>query len=153
MRCFDWRKNHVFINSVELTDYGSGDDVLKIRRRADIGTDEMGVDGKMHLSLSADKSGEIVVKLKSTSPSNSMLSKLAAGQDFIETFVPIVVSWHDSYRLDEAKSTVGYIKKHAEIDRGGKIVEQEWTIVVQDLYVLLGAPAFAGLPLQLAEAV
>jgi hypothetical protein len=153
MRLFDWRTNHVFINNVELTNYADGNDALGIKRAADIGTHKMDLNGKMHLSLSADKSGEVVVKLMATSPSNAYLNKLASSEDSVETFVPVSFRWYDAYRNDEAKGSIGYIKRPVDIVRGKEIVEQEWTFVVQDLYSLLGAPSFAGLPSQIAEGI
>jgi hypothetical protein len=153
MKLFDWRTNHVFVNNVELTNYGEGSDVLAVKRAADIGTHKIGVDGRMNLSLSSDKSGEVTVKLMATSPSNAELSKLAASQDNIETFIPVTFRWFDSYRNDEAAGSIGYIKRPVDIVRGKEIVEQEWTLVVEDLRMLLGAPTFSGLPTALAEAI
>lgn len=151
MRCFDWRTNHVFVNNVEITGYGKGDDSLKASRLSDLASHEIGIDGTMNISLSADKSGEVILKLMAASPSNAMLNKLAAGMDNIETFLPVSVRWVDTYRGDSAQTSFGYIKKPVDISRGGKMVEQEWTIVVERLDTILGAPTFGGLPTQIAE--
>jgi hypothetical protein len=153
MRLFDWRTNHILVNNVELTHFGEGSDVLTVKRAADLGSHKMSVDGKMTLSLSADKSGTITVKLAATSPSNSFLSKLAAQQDNIDTFTPVTFQWHDSYRKDDAKGSTGYIKRPVDIVRGKEIGEQEWTFVIENLQSLLGDPTFAGLPTQPAEAL
>jgi hypothetical protein len=111
------------------------------------------VDGSSTLSLSADKSGKVVVKFQQTSPTNAMLNKLAASQDYMETFIPVSVKQVDHYRNDAVITTLGFIEKPADFTRGGKANAVEWTFIFPKLFIELGDPDFAGAPTQIAEAL
>lgn len=146
MKTYGWQTNHVFVNGIEIRGYADGDDVLMVKRRNDAASDKMGVDGKMAVSLSADKSGEVTLKLMQTGAGNKYLNALANAQGGGPlTFIPCEVLWQDTYRQDVAIGTHGYIKKPTEVTRGAAVNSQEWVIVVERLDELLGDPAFVGL--------
>jgi len=152
MKAYSFLDTFVNVNLVPLSGWADGDDVIKITRRADAATDKMGADGKMALALNADRSGEITIKLMQTSPSNAYLNGLAnlqaAGP---KRFVPVVITFQDSYRQDMGAGALGYIKKLPDVSRGAGIATQEWTFVVERLDLILGAPAFVGFATALAE--
>lgn len=57
MRAYSFQNTVAIINGVELSGFAEGDDVISIKRRVDSATDKVGADGKMMVSISADKSG------------------------------------------------------------------------------------------------
>ena len=153
MKNFDFRKNHLFINGVEVSNYGKGDDVLSIERMANIADDEVGADGNMTVSLNADKRVKVTVKLMQTSPDNKRFSLQARAEDSLDSFVPVTGSWKDSYRNDSADFSIGYIQKHSDIKRGAHANETETVFIFERGDLLLGDPVFAGLPTATAEAL
>jgi hypothetical protein len=153
MKNFDFRKNHLFINGVEVSGYGKGDDVLSIERMANLADDEVGADGRMTVSLNADKRVKVTVKLNQTSPDNARFSKVARNHDSADTFTPVTGAWQDSYRNDSADVTVGYMVKHSDIKRGAHANETETVFIFERGDLLLGDPIFAGLPVAAAEAL
>jgi hypothetical protein len=150
---YDWRKTLTTVNNVPVTNFAPGDDVFKAERSTDNASDEVGVDGNMVVSLSADKSGQITIKLQQTSPTNSYLNKITSGQDFMEGFVPVTVEQADVYRADSVGTTVGYVKKHPDYVRGAKAGTVEWVFRFERISFILGDPPFAGLPTSTAEAL
>lgn len=151
MKCYSWLTNHFFINGVEITGFGEGDDVLSVKRRKPMASDKMGAGGKMMVSLLTDKSVEVRVKLQQTSPSNSYLNKLAMTMEGPATFVPVEGLWQDTYRQDRGVTSLGYISEIPEFRRGEEAGEQEWAFVFERGDFLLGNPEFAGLPTAIAE--
>lgn len=142
-----------FVPAHEVSGYADGDDVVMFSRREDAITDKVGARGEMAISRSADKSGELTLKLFQTSPTNAVLNQIHnLQQGRGQKFAPISVLFQDAYRQDRAEGT-GYIKKLPEVQRGATTATQEWVIVIERLTVLFGDPTFAGLPAALAEAI
>lgn len=145
MKVYSFQNTVMLVNGVEITGWAEGDDVIAIARRTDSASDKVGADGSMMVSISADKSGEFAFKLQQTSSSNKYLMSLCALQEGgAKTFVPVNVLFQDTYRNDLATGTIGYIKKPADIARGAQGNNQEWTVVVERLDLLLGDPALVG---------
>jgi hypothetical protein len=145
MKVYSFNNTVMLVNGVEITGWAEGDDVIDISRRADSASDKVGADGTMMVSISADKSGEFKFKLQQTSGSNKFLMSLCALQEGgAKTFVPVNVLFQDTYRNDMATGTVGYIKKPTDVQRGAQAGNQEWTVVVERLDLLLGDPALVG---------
>jgi len=146
MRAYSFQNTVVLVNGVELTGWADGDDAISIKRRADSASDKIGADGSMMVSISADKSGEFTFKLQQTSSSNKYLSALIALQEGgAATFVPVNVLFQDTYRKDMATGTIGYIKRPSDLQRGTAAGNQEWTVVVERMDMLLGDPALVGI--------
>jgi hypothetical protein len=138
----------------EVVHYADGDDVIMIKRREDGITDKIGADGKMAIARSANKSGEIVIKLMQTSPTNHVLLEIfTLQQQKGGRFIPIQVLFQDVNRQDRAAAVAGYIKNLPEIARGAGVNTQEWTVVCESLDARLGDPTFVGLPVADAEAL
>lgn len=133
----------LLVNGVEASGFAEGDDAITIRRRTDSASDTVGPDGNMMISVSADKSGEVILKLQIGSRFNKYLSGLVAAMETFpgRGFVPVYVMAQDTYRNDLATGANGYIKKPAEQTRGAKATEQEWTIVVERLDQVFGDSA------------
>lgn len=130
------------IGTEEVTGYAEGDDVIMLEFREDLITDKVGADGEMAISIGADKSAELTVKLLQTSPTNKFLSKVAALQGIPATFIPLSALFQDSNRQDIGTMLFGYVQKHAPIERGREANEPEWTMVFQRADVMFGAPSF-----------
>jgi len=120
--------------------WADGDDVIQIKRRAPSMIDTIGASGEMMVSCSADCSGEITFRLQQTSPSNAHLLGLLHKQENEKTFSPIRITFTDAYRQDSASCAQAcYIKKMPDLIRGVKANSMEWTIVVENLQILLGS--------------
>jgi hypothetical protein len=153
MKFYDWRKLLTTINNVPVTNWAEGDDVFQAERVTPSASMVIGVDGKATVSLSADKSIKVTIKLAQTSPTNAYLSQLAAGQDHLEGFTPITVQQYDTYRRDSVESMYGYIEKPANVTRGGKANAVEWVMYFEEGAFILGDPVFTGQATGNAEAL
>lgn len=139
MRRYSFLDTVMLVNGVEITGWAEGDDVIKIARRADSVSDSMGAAGDMLVSVSADRSGELSFTLQITSPSNKYLNDLMQRQEAAgSNFVPVNTMFQDMYRQDLANGTIGYLKRPADMSRGAKAGNQEWTIVVERLDMAFG---------------
>ena len=142
MRVYSFANTVVLVNGVELTGWSEGDDVINIKRLSDSASHKVGAGGDMMVTISADKSGEFTFKLQQTSPSNKfLLGLLALMEAGAKTFVPVFVLFQDTYRNDLATGTVGYLKRPPDIGRGATAGDQEWTVVVERLDLVLGDTA------------
>jgi hypothetical protein len=156
MKAFDWRTNTTVIsgygyNQIVLNGWGKGEDVFQFERRTPGVSDEMGVDGEMTASVSADNSVKVVWKFSQLSPMNSILSKMFNRQQAVGMFSGITMGWQDARRADYAATTVGYIENHTPVKRGGKANETEWTLIFAAGGIDLGDPSFAGTPAAISE--
>ncbi len=138
--------------ALPVTGWAEGDDVIQIKRLEDAISHKIGADGKMAISVSANKSGSFMFKLMQTSPSNKVLAAMSALQgNGPPGFGAITVLFQDTYRQDRGTAVAGYIVKPADMTRGAGINEVEWEIRVERLDMLLGDPTFAGFNSALAE--
>jgi hypothetical protein len=142
MRVYSFKNITLLVNGVEITGFADGDDVLTASRRVDSASDLIGADGKMMVSLSADRSGEFTFRLQQVSGSNKYLNALLNLQEGIDTFVPVNVMCQDTYRNDLATGTVGYLKKSPDMTRGAAGNAQEWAIVTERLDLIFGDAGF-----------
>jgi hypothetical protein len=151
MRFYDWRRVQTLVNGVPVTGWAPGDDVYKAERLKESVVYEVGADGEMTVSLVADKSGKITIKLMQTSPLNNLLMKICAAEDQLATFIPVVVSQLDTYRADSTQTVFGFIEKPSDQGRGAKAATQDWVFIFPRIQFVMGAPTFAGMPTELAE--
>lgn len=140
MKRYSFQDTIMLVNGVEITGWAEGDDVIDIQRRNDSISDQVGASGEMMISVSADKSGEITIKLQQTSSSNKYLMGLMALQEsaIASTFVPCALSFLDTYRQDLGAGVLGYIKKPSGLTRGTAGNTQEWQFVVERLDIAFG---------------
>ncbi len=137
MREYSFLNTLLLVNGVEITGFDEGDDVISLTRLNDSTTHKIGTDGEMTVSISADRSGNVVFRLMQSSDSNNYLSGLINAQEN-GAFVPIFVQFKDTKGLDLGSGTQGYITKPADMVRGTNANSQEWTIVVERLDLLHG---------------
>jgi hypothetical protein len=139
MRRYSFQDTILAINGVEITGWADGDDVIDIERRTDSISDKVGASGEMMISVSADKSGMVTIKLQQTSPSNLYLTALCDLQEASGSlFIPCAVTFMDTYRNDIATGLSGYIKKPPKMTRGTQGNNQEWVFVVERLDLVFG---------------
>ncbi len=139
MKRYSFKDTIMVVNGLEITGWDEGDDVIAISRRADSATDKMGAGGEMMVSISADRSGSIKIKLQQTSSSNKYLMGLMALQEAGgSSFVPIAAMFQDTYRNDLAAGTSGYLRKPPDMNRGAAAGTQEWEVIVERLDLLFG---------------
>jgi hypothetical protein len=153
MKFYDFRKTITMFNGILMTDFAEGDDAFKASRIKPSAEMVIGCGGAACVSLSADKSCEVVVKFQQTSPTNAALNKLAALQDHMETFIPVAITQADTYRQDGFGTLLGFIEKPADMVRGAKANNTEWKFIFPEGHFVLGDPPFAGSPTALAEAL
>ena len=139
MKRYSFKDTIMVINGLEVTGWAEGDDAITIERRADSATDKVGAGGEMMVSISADRSGSVKIKLQQTSSSNKWLMAMLALQEAgCSSFVPIACMFQDTYRNDLAAGTSGYLKKPPSMTRGAEAGTQEWEVIVERLDLLFG---------------
>jgi hypothetical protein len=141
MERYSFQDTIMVVNGVEITGWADGDDVIEISRRSDSASDKVGAGGEMMVSVSADKSGDVKIKLQQTSVSNSFLTGIVALQEAGGSeFIPVFIKFMDTYRNDMAIGSNGYIKKPADMKRGAQGNNTDWEFVVERLDLVTGRP-------------
>ncbi len=135
MQNYSFLNTVLLINGVEITGFDEGDDVIQLARLGDSALHTIGADGLMTVTLSADRSGEIIFRIQQTSDSNAYMSGLISAQEN-GIFVPIFVQFKDTNNNDLGSGTQGYIPRPADMSRGTAVGAQEWRIVVERLDML-----------------
>lgn len=135
MKQYSFLNTLLLVNGVEITGFDEGDDVIQLARINDSAAHNIGTDGEMTISVSADRSGTVTFRIMQTSDSNSYLSALINAQEN-GAFVPIFVQFKDTKGNDLGSGTQGYITKPADMTRGTNAQPQEWVIVVERLDLL-----------------
>jgi hypothetical protein len=135
------------VNGVPITGFADGDDAISFKRLTDSASHKIGADGLMMVSLSADRSGEVDIKLFKTSLSNAYLNGLLAAQESPGgvAFVPIYVTALDVLRQDMGVGSAGYLKKVPDLQFGEHGTVQQWSIIVQNLTNTFGTGIIATL--------
>lgn len=135
MKDYSFLNTILLVNGVEISGFDEGDDVITMARLGDSASHSIGADGEMTVSISADRSGNVVFRLRQRSESNAYLSGLVSSQEN-GVFVPIFVQFKDVKGNDLGSGTQGYIPKPADMVRGTASNAQEWSIVVERLDML-----------------
>ena len=112
MKDYSFLNTVLIVNGVEITGFDEGDDVIQLARLGDSASHTIGADGEMTVSLSADRSGEVIFRVMQTSDSNSYLSGLITAQEN-GAFVPVFVQFKDTSNNDLGSGTQGYIPRPA----------------------------------------
>ena len=137
MKDYSFLNTLMLVNGVPIEGDDEGDDVITMGRINNSANHKIGARGEMSVSISADRSGQVVFRLMQTSDSNTYLSGLVAAQEN-GAFVPIFFQFKDTKGLDLVSGTQGYITKPADMVRGTNVNAQEWTIVLERMDMLHG---------------
>lgn len=140
MDAFSLSNYVLLVAGVPITGLAEGDDSISAKRLTESASHKVGGTGNMVVSFSANRSGEVSIKLQHTSPSNAYLAGLVAIQELNggKAFAPLPVRAQDTYRNDIASGSRGYIKKPADQTRGEHSTTQEWVVVVENLDLVYG---------------
>ncbi len=130
----------VIVDGRPLVNFAEGDDVVTIEPRNDGATDLVGADGQMAVSISADQSATMTVRLMQTSPDNRFLQQIFDRQRAEGLFIPLMVSYRD-LKTGEEGSGRGYIPRLPTMTRGAGVNTHEWTIVIEALVLNFGMAA------------
>ena len=137
MKEYSFLNVSLLINGVEISGYAEGDDVIQVARREDSASDVVGADGEMSLSVNANRSGTVTFRLQQTSDSNAYMSSLINAAEASVNPV-ITAQMTDVSTGDLAQGSKGYVTRPADMARGSQSSDQEWVVVVENLYMLNG---------------
>jgi len=132
MKAYSFNNVIMLVQGQEITGWPKGDDAIMCERFEDSGQHIIGVDGKMTLSISNDRSGSITFKLMQTSESNALLTALITSQEN-GAFVPVFIQIKNTQGGELISGTQGYITKPAKQTFGQNANETEWIITVERL--------------------
>ena len=135
MKAFSFNNVSLLVQGQEITGWSDGDDVIIADRLNDTASHVIGVDGNMTMSLSNDRSGTLVFKLRQNSESNELLSTLITTQEN-GVFIPVFVQCRNTEGGELISGTQGYIMKPAKVQFGQNLQPVEWTIVVERLDII-----------------
>ncbi len=135
MQQYSFGNTNLLVNTVPITGFDEGDDVVTFRRLNDNSSHILSADGIMTVSFSPDRSGEIIFRVNQASDINGLLSSLVSAQEQ-NVLVPIAVQFTDLQGNDIMSATAGYIPRPADVVRGLNTQANEWRIIVENLVML-----------------
>jgi len=135
MKVYSFLNVVVLVNTVQLSDHPEGEDIVVAERFEESAFRNVGVDGKMTVSMNTDRSGTIIVKLKQNSLSNGFLTGLIVAQEN-GIFAPLFVQVINTEGGEVASGTQGYLEKPSALKFGQNLGETEWTFIVERLDIL-----------------
>ena len=124
------------VNGIPISGYSDGTGI-KVSRSNDMYTKKTGMDGVTSRAKSSDRSGEIVITLAQTSPSNDVLSTLAVLDETANAgVIPVIVSDLSGRSIHASSSA--WVRKSADAEYGKDISDRQWTIDCTDLTMFVG---------------
>lgn len=132
MKAYSFNNVVLLVQGQEITDYDEGDDVILCERVEDSASHKIGVDGKMTMSISADRSGSVTFKVMQGSSSNELLTGLITSQEN-GLFIPVFAQVRNTEGGELVSGTQGYFTKPASIGFGAESNSQEWVIMFERL--------------------
>ena len=124
-REYDSAAVFVIVGGVPLVEFAEGSKVLCIRN-ADAYTMQMGSDGFGTRSKSNDKSGRMTVRLKSSRPSNDVLTAFADADENIPGGAVLPFMCKDTNGTSQHTAASSWIVKRADADYDQESGEREW---------------------------
>lgn len=126
VRTYDPKMVIITIGGVPMTGYADGT-FVSVERASDSFTKVTGADGMVTRSKSNDKSGQITLTLKQSSPSNDVLSGFAALDEMSNTGVfPVSITDLSGHTLLFMPSA--WIRKPANVEFGKELSTREWVL-------------------------
>lgn len=126
VRTYDPKMVGITVGGVPITGYADGTFVA-IERAGDTFTKVTGADGMVTRSKSNDKSGQVTLTLKQSSPSNDYLSGLAALDEMSNAGV-VPVSIADASGTTLLFMPSAWIRKPANVEFGKELSTREWVL-------------------------
>lgn len=133
---YSFDKVIVIFGAVPIEGFTDGDDAVTLRRRSPLFEVTVGADGRGVASRSADLSGEIVLRLLQTSPSNTYLGALLQAQEhgFFQALPFLLKDASTQLQIAAAASCV--IQSPAEQVYGKVQNDREWTLIATALEMI-----------------
>lgn len=136
VRTYDPKQFNLLVNAIPIGGFADGT-FISFERSNDTFTKVSGTDGVVSRAKSCDTSGEITITLAQTSPSNDVLSGIAAVDELTgDGVVPVLIE--DKSGRTVALSAYAWVKKPAPADFGKEISNREWVLDCADLDVFIG---------------
>jgi hypothetical protein len=127
------------VNGAIITNFGAGDDVITVEPLTDAATTQVGADGHLVASISANRGCKVTLHLQQTSPSNYILQQLYNLQIAMSAqFQPISMAIQDAMKQDSCTCTGGIIVGQAHWVRGANATDMEWVIDFERYTVVAG---------------
>jgi hypothetical protein len=123
-------KNVAFtIDGVSVKGFAEGDDVISIERTTELGKPIIGADGTSILSITADESATVTIKLLPNSPHHSWLQGRARRQRANpSSSLVFAIGFVDMSNGESGGCTQAMVSKEPSIQRGANASEVEWQI-------------------------
>lgn len=131
VRTYDPKQVILAIGGVPMSGYADGT-FIRVSRSTDSFSKVSGADGVVSRSKSNDFSGEVVVTLAQTSPSNDVLSAFLAADELTNKGVLPILCKDMSGRSIHFTG-FAWIRKPADAEYGKDIANREWTLDCADL--------------------
>ena len=110
---------------------------INVERTSDSFTTNVGADGEVSRTHSADKTGKITITLQQTSDSNDFLSALIIS-DEISLLGQVPVLLKDTNGRTLAESPCAWIDKVANSEFSNELSDREWVISCSELIMFVG---------------
>lgn len=136
MRTYDPSQVIINFSGVQLSGFADGT-FITASRRNDMFTMVVGADGETSRSKSSDRSGEVALTLKATSPSNDILAAIQIADELSNSGVkPLVIT--DKSGRTTLFSGTAWLRKPADVEFGMEVNDREWNFDCPDLDVFVG---------------
>jgi len=136
MKNYNPKKVSVIIGVSLITGFADGS-MVSVERNSDMYTLAMGTDGEGTRAKSNDKSGVITITLMHSSPSNAVLSALAALDEAVDGgVVPALIRDANGLTLHAAKQI--WVRKRPVSSYEREATDREWILETDDLEMFDG---------------
>ena len=136
LHTYDPKEVLVIIGGAPIGGFADGT-AIKVNRASDAYSKVVGADGIVSRARSNDTSGEVSITLAQTSPSNDILSAIAAVDEASNAgVIPILIQ--DTLGRSTFVSAFGWIRKQADAEFAKEITNREWVLDAADITMFVG---------------
>lgn len=128
---YSWKNVALTIDGRTVIGLAEGDDVLNIERNNELGDPMIGADGSALVSITADNSAKVTLKLLPTSPFNDFLNgKVMRMRSGGRVVFPL--GFTDMSTGESGAGAEAIIIGEPTVAKGAKATERQWTFFVAD---------------------
>lgn len=139
VRTYDPKAVHIIIGGVQMIGFADGV-FVNAERDEDAFSKVTGADGEVSRAKSNNKSGSLTLTLKSTSPSNDILSGFAILDELSNSGV-INVIIKDSLGTTNLFAGEGWVRKSPPVEYAKEISNREWILDMASMDYFVGGNA------------